>query len=371
MTHTILVVSNLYPPLMRGGAERVAMAEAEALARAGHRVVVLSTGAREERTKQGGVEVCRFAPALPYAILQDAKQPLWKRLWWHARDLWPTTSARAARELLREVRPDRIVLHNMRGMGLGAWRELTRAKVPVEQVWHDVGAVVPSGLWWVARHRPLWQWAVVRYPYALWLQCWLGRSITMRFPSRALRDVYARHGWGRVWGHVLVQSNQVAAIPADLMVSASVQALVNTARASGVRVWGFVGHMGESKGSDIPLRAAARQTQAGELWMIGDGPERAQLEAWANAHMPAHVRVRWLGTVHRADLFAALGAMHALLMPSLVWENCPGVVLEAQSVGVRVFGSDAGGLRELLPEADRIPAGDVIAWARAMEGMTS
>jgi glycosyltransferase involved in cell wall biosynthesis len=206
----------------------------------------------------------------------------------------------------------------------------------------------------------------VRFAYAWWLQAWIGKGLAMHFPSQALCDLYRRHGWARCFGAVRVERNVVAPFDTESPVSADIEELMSRARERGTRVWGFVGYMTESKGPDVALRAAARCTQPGELWMVGDGPERLALQAWAERHMPAHVHVRWLGQRPRHELFALLASMRVLLVPSLVWENCPGVVLEAQAVGTRVLGSDAGGFVELLPSADRLPPGDVAAWARAM-----
>jgi glycosyltransferase involved in cell wall biosynthesis len=75
---------------------------------------------------------------------------------------------------------------------------------------------------------------------------------------------------------------------------------------------------------DYARRAGAR------LVVVGDGPERANLEGWARG-----ADVRFVGALPRAEALAWIGAADALLFASRK-EGLSTVVREAEALGVRV-----------------------------------
>lgn len=64
---------------------------------------------------------------------------------------------------------------------------------------------------------------------------------------------------------------------------------------------------------------------------------------------------------------SVLHAADVLVVPSLWHENSPLVVREAVAAGLRVVASDVGGIREIDPDARRVPPGDVGALRAALE----
>jgi glycosyltransferase involved in cell wall biosynthesis len=89
--------------------------------------------------------------------------------------------------------------------------------------------------------------------------------------------------------------------------------------------------------SDSGDRSLARA----ELWILGEGPERAALEALAG-ELDISERVHMPGHVPREEAFRMLCASHALVHPSL-HESGGGVCLEAMAAGRPVLGFDLGG----------------------------
>lgn len=114
------------------------------------------------------------------------------------------------------------------------------------------------------------------------------------------------------------------------------------------------------KGVDVAI-AAARHP----LWIAGDGPERARLEALAPPH------VRFLGAVDadtRDDLLrrAAAVVIPSRVLPNQRTEGTPLVALEALAAGVPVIASAVGGLPD-LPNLVLVPPDDPAALARAID----
>ncbi|MEM1431134.1 MAG: glycosyltransferase family 4 protein [Pseudomonadota bacterium] len=127
----------------------------------------------------------------------------------------------------------------------------------------------------------------------------------------------------------------------------------------------FVGRLTAIKGVFVLLDAIAEADRAGlHLTLIGDGPDRAALEAHATA---LGIDVAFLGYRSQADVAAALTEADALVLPSLA-EGVPVVLMEAMASARPVIATQVGGVAELVaPEAGLlVPAGDTDALAQAV-----
>ena len=116
----------------------------------------------------------------------------------------------------------------------------------------------------------------------------------------------------------------------------------------------FLGRLVAYKGCDLAIRAvAAADDQAITLDILGDGPERAGLEALA-AQLAISDRVRFHGWVQPgAALHDRLRTYRGLVMPSLAEAN--GIAFqEAMTLGVPIVCIDWAGPQELLTAADAI-----------------
>jgi glycosyltransferase involved in cell wall biosynthesis len=134
----------------------------------------------------------------------------------------------------------------------------------------------------------------------------------------------------------------------------------------------FVGLLVERKGVAILLDAMARAIQLGlppdvTLTVVGDGPQRSELERTAQAlglAAGSAARVSFLG--FRADVPALMAGADAFVLPSLL-EQQPLVLIEAMAAGLPVLATDVGGVRDMLAGLGRVvPAGDVNSLARGL-----
>jgi glycosyltransferase involved in cell wall biosynthesis len=128
----------------------------------------------------------------------------------------------------------------------------------------------------------------------------------------------------------------------------------------------FVGLLVPRKGVSDLLEALGRpgtMPDGATLSVVGDGPERAALEA-AVERGPLRGRVEFLG--FRSDVPALLAASDALVLPSRM-EQQPLVIAEAMGAGKPVVATDTGGVSEMLtaPRAPLLvaPVADVEALA--------
>lgn len=112
----------------------------------------------------------------------------------------------------------------------------------------------------------------------------------------------------------------------------------------------YVGRLERVKGVHILLDAHRRLLErlpAARLSVVGDGRERAALEASA-ADLVAAGRVRFLGWLDQASVSRELAAASLVVLPSLWPENFPTVALEALQHGRPLVGSRVGGIPELV-----------------------
>ncbi|MCR4312312.1 MAG: glycosyltransferase, partial [Candidatus Uhrbacteria bacterium] len=117
------IVTNLYPPYARGGAENVIVRTVEQLLALGHDVFVISAQPKEKgrNVTLGRLSlerVYRFFPNNIYFTLDDHAYPWGVRLFWHIIDAFSWSGAEAVRTVLRDERPDVVITHNLKGIGL-------------------------------------------------------------------------------------------------------------------------------------------------------------------------------------------------------------------------------------------------------------
>jgi glycosyltransferase involved in cell wall biosynthesis len=134
-----------------------------------------------------------------------------------------------------------------------------------------------------------------------------------------------------------------------------------------------IGRLADKKGIDVLLDAVAKVPDA-RLEVVGDGPERASLEA-QTVSLGLTDRVRFLGRQPRDGVVDALRRATAVVIPSKVGaggdqEGTPVVLCEAMAAGVPVVASALGGLAECLVDGETgllVPPGDVDALAQVLD----
>ena len=115
----------------------------------------------------------------------------------------------------------------------------------------------------------------------------------------------------------------------------------------------YVGRLVAEKGLLVLLEAAellSREKREFELLLIGDGPQRLQLEATIQRYQLGD-RVHITGFLENAALGKTLEGVHVVTMPS-VWEETAGLAaMEHMMRGRLVIASKVGGLAETVSDA--------------------
>lgn len=128
----------------------------------------------------------------------------------------------------------------------------------------------------------------------------------------------------------------------------------------------FVGRHEPRKGLAVLLQAVDRlgPTWPGQVWIVGNGPERAGLAARYRS-LP---NIRWWGEVDGAVLARLFAGSHVLCAPSLGGESFGVVLLEAMLARCVVLCSDIAGYAAVADgHGVRVAPGDSMALAEALE----
>jgi glycosyltransferase involved in cell wall biosynthesis len=352
----------LYP---KGGSETHLLGLADALSSRGHAVEYFGMDHPANVTQPDRTTT---VPATDYGQLQG----------WRARIeafrslLFSTPAYRRMRERLSVARPDIAHLHNIyHQLSPSVLVALGEAGVPCVLTAHDYKLVCPSYSLHDGRaecfaccgHR---YWNVLRRgcsrkglagDFALAVEATVHQFTRVYerllnaiiAPSRFVRDRLVEGGFDAARICVLPNAIPVAqyepqAEPGDYLL--------------------FVGRLSYEKGLPT-LVAAAKQLPDVPLWLVGDGPLRAELEQQA-----AGLRhVRFLGSQPHAEVRRLLQRCRAVVLPSAVPENCPLSVLEAFASGKPAVATRVGGVPELFepePTGITVPPNDPTALADAM-----
>jgi glycosyltransferase involved in cell wall biosynthesis len=373
----VLVVSNLYPPVVRGGYELECAEVVARLARRDEVLVLTSTVDREFTSTVDRV--------LTSTVDRDQSVPdSFVRRELDLMGSGPRGALVAPLSTLRALRTMR--------------RTLEHFKPDVAYVWN--GADLPHALFGVLADSEI---PIVFRVCEQWLKGLFVEDQFMRYLNPGHR------GARRAWAELARAINRVPALrlnPVPSMVAAiswnsqavrdqtGVPAMVRpvlerviyptTRRVDELRGLerkpdpapriAFLGRLETFKGPDVAVRAIAVMRRehglVARLTLAGSGPvsDRRRLEDLARAEGVSDL-VDLPGALDRAGVEDLLSRVQALVVPS-VWEEPFGMVaIEGAAAGVPVVASDVGGISEGLHDKEHallFPSGDAIACASAL-----
>lgn len=358
------IVSNLYPPNTRGGAELVAQRVAAALYERGHEVFVLTTqpydGLRSlfisfrERTLES---VYRFYPLNLYYLLDDRHIPLPIRVLWHLIDLFHPSARHAIRHLIHDESPDVIITHNLKGIGISIGSEIQRRGIPHIHTLHDVQLSIPSGLL-IAGQEDRWiHRSFLRRWYERGVRREIGTPDLILSPSRFLVDFYR--------GRDMFTNTRIEALPNPLPPDRSE---ARTQRLTPRTQFLYVGQLEPHKGINQLFDALDRLGDEVELHIAGEGGLADEVAARAERD----ARISFHGFVSFNHVVRLLHSADAVIVPSVCYENSPTIIYESFLAGVPVIASRIGGVPELIEEGETgllVRPGDSDDLARAMRAI--
>lgn len=384
----ILFAAEYYPPFAPGGAEWSAAAWAQALARRGHQVVVVTpnygAAAREERD---GVSVIRVP--FPLRLPPGQREAGWLV---HRNPLFYLYFAWCLWRAGRAADP-RVIHSQGKATLVPAWLAGRALRRPVLATIRDTGLLCPLGLCPIFERRSTFDCHTGQYlgkcmPFffehymhgAGRLRRWRARlSLLLSWLDQQLRAAALR----RVEG-VIGVSRGILAIYPERLVDGGRSGVVHTlpprvsvpteAEARAVRarlgigpgpLVLYAGKLSLGKGTPVFLDAIAlvgREVPEARFALAGKG------EMAVAPHPALHV----LGSIAQADLFALYRAADLVVVPSVWPEPLSRVLLEAMQLGRPVVATKVGGTPEAVEDGVTgllVPPGNARALSEAIAAL--
>ncbi|MBI4142787.1 glycosyltransferase, partial [Candidatus Uhrbacteria bacterium] len=314
----ILMIHNRYGATARGGAERVVERLVAAYVTRGHVVEVV------HRTTLG------------FGAL--GRMPAFLRACWHAMDLVNPVSAWSLARYLRTFRPEVIHTHNPVGCGgLVPW-VIRRSGIRWVHTLHDVQLLTPSGILVHDQPATAMERSFVGRACRAIRRHLFGNPTIVTSPSQWLLDCHRTAGF---FPHA---TSAIIGNPIDLTRS-------RVRRSGAVRKFVFVGQVEGVKGIAVLLeafRSLSSMFPDVALQVVGDGRLLPILKRIARDVRGAAFR----GRLDDAGVRRAIDDADVVVLPSLVAENQPSVILEAFAAGVPVIATRVGGVPELVHDGE-------------------
>ncbi|MFA5047542.1 MAG: glycosyltransferase family 4 protein [Patescibacteria group bacterium] len=322
----IVVISSLFKPQARGGAEIVAEAIARGLKARGQEVAVISIGRRNIQEQIDGLPVFRVQPVNVFNFLDISSQPVILRLLWHFFDLFNFSQANKISKILQAEKPDLVIANSLKGLGYLVPRAIKKLKIKYIQIIHDAQLLHPSGLFTAEKSADFFT-AI----YAGLCRSLFGRPDLVVFPSNYIKKIHQQKKFFTDTSQIVLGN------PITISGFSSVPHRDAT--------FLFLGQIEKHKGVETLIRAFMSVPGEIKLWLVGDGGYLAQAKQLAKAD----ARIKFWGRLTPAELEQKIWpAVDVLINPSEVTESFGLVVLEAYAHGLPVMASNIGALPELI-----------------------
>ena len=351
-----------YPPYEHGGAERSMALLAEALARIGHTVSVITLHPKPNEIVEdrNGVTVYRLPLDNIYWPYDDDRRPgMLSRFRWHAADIWNKRAAERVGVILDIVKPDVMHTSVISGFSAAIWQAAKERNIRIVHTLRDYYLLCARS-------------SLMRRNRVCVDRCVDCRFLTHR-RTLATSMVDAVCSVSR---HVLARHEQAGcfaraekAVIYNIAGSESHKATMNVEQAHNglprAVKFGFIGRVKAEKGIEVLLRASSMLTNP--LWRLkiaGTGAESyvARLRA---EHRDA--RVEWLGVVDRDSFYDSIDV---LIVPSIWSEPLSRVLIEGIDSGLPVLCAESGGIPEIAQLGKSVvtyPPVDALSLAEKME----
>lgn len=364
----ILLLSNLYPPYVEGGAEILAGDIAAALAHLGHEVTVLTSSHGLRRPVQEG-NIWRTLQPAPQVYF-DRRQSLWSQLnqpLKYYRRYHNAANASELRQVVAATRPDVLYIWEITGIGVNSLlKALPDLRVPI--VFH-------LGSYWLLYARsPETEQSRLRIR---WLKQWLIGSIpalswtSLIAVSTTVKQKYVQAGFDPERIEVIYNGINARFLSLPRSVSNEEKKPLQLL---------FVGRIRVEKGILVILKALDLLMQEQmepncklpplHLHIFGDGDETYinELKAFSRDKHLAEM-ITFHGKVPQDELIYHYDSSDVILVPSLWQEPFGLVIAEAMARGLPVIASNVGGPAEILTHGINgllVKAGDERALATAI-----
>ncbi|MCK5211674.1 glycosyltransferase [Candidatus Parcubacteria bacterium] len=325
----ICLINNLYSNQHKAGAENIVSLSSLGFKRNGHEVFLIATETKYIVRDEKVYYLTSIFSKLNHL-------PLYIRLFWHWWDALNVINYFKVKRILSNEKPDVVIVHNLKGLGLLLPSAIRKSKSKYIQVLHDLQMIYPSGLLIHGQEKVLsMPWAIV-YQY-------LSRKLIKSpdyivSPSEWLINLHQERRF--------FVNSKIKTIRNPVEIVNDYQSVAK----KNVYRFLFVGQFNKAKGAKFLIEAFINLNDnikgEIELVLIGYGEEKNKVAALCKNHRNIIIP----NSLDHEMVLREMNKSDCLIVPSLCYENSPTVIYEAASRGLPVIASRIGGATELIHE---------------------
>ncbi|HEY0797046.1 MAG TPA: glycosyltransferase family 4 protein [Acidisarcina sp.] len=355
-------MNTLYPPFTVGGAEKSVSLLAEALARSGDEVSVITLSQKRdmEVTERNGVLVYRLPLRNIYwPFGRNGRPNIAARALWQLLDLWNPRAARDVGSILDIEQPEVVHTNNISGFSVAIFAEVRRRNIRLVHTLRDYYLLCS-------------RYSLFRQSKVCERRCLDCKLITANHLSSAraldavvsnsqfVLDTHVQHGY------FLRSPKSVIYNIAEAPSSPNPTSECSREPATGSLIFGFIGKLCPDKGIE-KLLAATRllACPAWRLRIAGAGEDRYVAELRKKFKDP---RIEWVGFAEPKEFYQSID----IGVIASVWaEPLPRTLIETFAAGKSAICARSGGIPEIAMlgrVVETYDATDETALARAMDG---
>jgi glycosyltransferase involved in cell wall biosynthesis len=329
----ILMINTLYPPIAVGGAERSVCLLAEALARSGDQVAVVSLHPEPQETveSRNDVRVYRLPMDHRYWPFGGGEKPgKVARLWWHLGEAWNIRAAERVGRILDLEKPDVVHTNNLCGFSVAVWREVKKRKIRLVHTLRDYYLLCSRS-------------ALFREGSVCIQRCTDCKALTAnRRPASQLVDAVVSISEYVLKCHT--QCNYFSGAPAAVIYNIGGTKTIPSPKShrEDTLFFGCIGRLEDEKGIRVVLEATQRLSAPNwRLKIAGVG-----LDGYVDALKERFTdpRIEWLGFTSPQQFYASID----VTIVSSVWpEPLSRTVIETFASGKSAICAQSGGIPEI------------------------
>jgi len=345
MNMKILHVNKFFD--FHGGAEVYLHRLMRAQELAGNEVHVLSTRSEQNAAS---IDARYFVQRFSLDRKEGAARDLQKAV----NFIWNRDARRSMERMIREIRPDVIHLHNLyHHLSSSVLSPIRASGIPCVQTLHDYKLACPNYRMFVegkpcerchggkylnvVRHRCLFPSFLPNVLAAMEMGMTKGRQSYERTVRMFLCPSHFMKNKMEEWGE---PPSKMAYLPNPVD-------LPETTAARGGGYLLYVGRLWPEKGVESFLRAAMQIPEM-PVKIVGRGPEEERLRSLVRENGASHIE--FLGFQPPVEVARIRQRAEAVVLPTVMYENASGTLLEAMADGLPCLATKIGGNTELVDD---------------------
>lgn len=331
----IVLISNLYKPYNRGGAERIVELMAEGLKQIGDDVHIITASPDFEYSCEvtDNHQIHRIFHGNIFFYPNGYKYNFIFRTLWRLIDTCNLYTASKVKAILKNIKPDIVITHNLVGFGLLVPYVLHKLGIQHIHITHDVQLFEANGALYSKKDHGFYYYFNKAYSYIT--RKLFATTKRVVSPSQWLLNEYQARGFFKN-AQKYVLPNPIEIRLGDTEISSGKDKIHKSIT--------FVGQIEDHKGVEVLLKAfqEIRHNNA-VLNIVGDGSNYEVLkEEYSSAN------IKFFGRVSSEKVAAILQGSYVTIVPSTCAENSPTIIYESLRAGTPIIASKVGGIPELI-----------------------